>query len=358
MNIPLETRLKLELNRAANKTAVLEHSLEQLFWECTLRCNLNCQHCGSDCRSTAGIKDMPLQDFLKVLDSRPDNYNPDQTVVVTTGGEPLVRKDIVECGRQIRARGFRWGMVTNGMLLDRAMLINLLEAGLDSLAMSFDGFEEDHNWMRGSDLSYSRALNAIELLVQTKTLTWDLITCVNQRTFRYLPELRDFLISKGVKHWRIFTIVPMGRACDNKELLLSTDQFRELMQFIAQTRKEGKISLNFSCEGFLGMYEGQVRDSIYRCYAGVNVASVLNDGSISGCLSIRSNYHQGNIYKDNFWDVWENGFREYRDRKAMKRDACKECDAWRYCQGGGMHLRRDDGSMISCNYLKIKGIDI
>lgn len=354
MKLPLSTRLKLELNRATNKTAVLEHRLNQLFWECTLRCNLSCLHCGSDCRSTAGTEDMPLADFLKVLDARPNDVDPDQVVVVTTGGEPLVRKDIVECGRQIKARGYRWGMVTNGMLLNREMLIDLLDAGLDSLAMSFDGFEEDHNWMRGSNLSYGRALNAIDLLVKTETLTWDLITCVNQRTFRYLPELRDFLISKGVKRWRIFTIVPMGRACDNRELLLSDEQFRELMGFIVQTRQDGAINLNFSCEGFLGEWEGQVRDSIYNCYAGVNVASVLNDGSISGCLSIRSNYHQGNIYKDDFWQVWENGFHEFRDRKAMKRDACQECDAWRYCQGGGMHLRRDDGSMISCNYLKLK----
>jgi hypothetical protein len=38
----------------------------------------------------------------------------------------------------------------------------------------------------------------------------------------------------------------------------------------------------------------------------------------------------------------------------MKHGECATCDAWRYCKGGGMHLRNDDGGIISCNYLRIK----
>ncbi len=353
MKLPVIKRLKLELNRSVNRTAVLEHKLSQLFWECTLRCNLNCRHCGSDCRSTAGSLDMPFDDFLKVLESSPEHIDRGDIMVVTTGGEPLVRKGIADCGRRIRELGYRWGMVTNGMLLDRDMLERLTAAGLDSLAMSFDGFEQDHNWMRGSELSFDRALRALDLLLQTSNLTWDLITCVNSRNYESIPRLRDFLVSAGVKRWRIFTVVPMGRAKSDPELFLSDEQFRELMKFIVQTRQEGHIQLDYSCEGFLGEWEGEVRKSVYNCYAGVNVASVLADGSISGCLSIRSNYHQGNIYTDDFWQIWETGFGQYRNRKWMKCGTCAGCDAWRYCQGGPMHLRDNDGSMISCNYLKL-----
>lgn len=353
MKLPIRQRLALELNRSVNRTAVLEHKLSQLFWECTLRCNLNCRHCGSDCRATADSQDMPFEDFLRVLETSPDYIERGSVMVITTGGEPLVRKDIADCGQRIRKMGYRWGMVTNGMLLDGPMLDRLTSAGLDSLAMSFDGFEADHNWMRGSELSFDRALRALDLLLQTDNLAWDLITCVNRRNFDSISGLRDFLIAAGVKNWRIFTVVPMGRAKYDPELFLSDEQFRELMQFIAETRKDGRIRLDYSCEGFLGDWEGVARKAFYNCYAGVNVASVLADGSISGCLSIRSNYHQGNIYKDDFWQVWECGFQQYRNRHWMKCGACAECDAWRYCQGGPMHLRDNDGSMINCNYLKL-----
>lgn len=347
-------RLVLEAGRAANRTQVLEHKLTQLFWECTLRCNLSCRHCGSDCRKTAGMEDPPLSDLLGVLDNCPDGFDRGRCVIITTGGEPMVRKDIMQVGAEIKKRGFLWGMVSNGMLLTREAVSELVRTGLDTIGMSFDGFEEEHNWMRGSDLSFKRADAAIDWFNEHPELTWDIITCVNRRNFAYLDKFKEYLISRNVRQWRIFTIAPMGRAVSEPELMLSNEQYVQLMNYIAAVRREGRIRLNYSCEGFLGPYEGVARDHVFRCIAGVSVASIRYDGAISGCLSIRSNYDQGNIHTDNFWDLWENGFKPYRDRKWMKTDECADCKAWRYCQGGAMHLRGEGGRMLSCNFLKIK----
>ena len=46
--------------------------LQQVFWECTLRCNLNCRHCGSDCRKVDMPQDMPFADFAQVLNKLPE----------------------------------------------------------------------------------------------------------------------------------------------------------------------------------------------------------------------------------------------------------------------------------------------
>ena len=325
------------------------HILQQLFWECTLRCNLNCLHCGSDCRATSEQQDMPLEDFLVVLDDVRSTMNPQKILVVTAGGEPLVRKDICNCGSAIRERGFHWGMVSNGMLLDEKMCFRLMEAGLETIAISLDGFEDAHNWLRGNDNSFSRAERAIKILVN-KNITWDVITCVNQRNLEYLDSFKQYLIDIGVRDWRVFTIVPMGRAATNDELQLSKEQFRNLMNFIVKVRKEGRIRLSYGCEGFLGDYEWKVRDYPFFCQAGINVASVLADGSISGCLSIRSHYRQGNICKERFTDVWNRRFGLYRDREWMRTDQCVFCDMWNYCKGNGMHLRDDDGHIMLCHY--------
>lgn len=80
----------------------------------------------------------------------------------------------------------------------------------------------------------------------------------------------------------------------------------------------------------------------------MTVGSVLVDGSISSCASIRSNFHQGNIYKDDFMDVWEHRFIPYRNRDWMKRGECAACKYFRYCHGNGMHLRDDNGDLIAC----------
>jgi len=96
-----------------------------------------------------------------------------------------------------------------------------------------------------------------------------------------------------------------------------------------------------------------VRDHFYQCAAGVSVASVRVDGSISGCTSIRANFHQGNIYRDRFWEVWQSRFERFRDREWMRRGVCAGCAVFRFCRGGGMHLRDDDGELLCCHYNRL-----
>ena len=326
--------------------------LQQVFWECTLRCNLNCLHCGSDCRKDDMPKDMPFSDFAKVLDEIASEKDPSQIMIITTGGEPLVRKDIIECGKEITRKGFIWGMVSNGMLLDMEKLRQLIDAGMKTIAISLDGFEEDHNWMRGNSSSFRKAVRAIQALIQSP-VTWDVITCVNVRNISTLCQFKDFLVNMGVRHWRLFTVFPMGRAVNNTELKLSSEQFRSLMEFIKAEREKGDICVSYSCEGYLGKYEMEVRDYPFFCGAGINTASVRYDGAISGCLSIRSKFDQGNIYKDSFMDVWNNRFQQFRDREWMKRDECTTCKVWTACRGGAMHLRDETGMMRGCSFNKI-----
>lgn len=344
-----------EIHRLRWERLRLVHPLRQLFWECTLRCNMSCLHCGTDCKKEEQRPDMPLEDFLAVLDDLRTHLDPRRVLVNTVGGEPLARTDLARCGAEITRRGFQWGMVTNGYLLTSKKLAELQEAGLRTIAVSLDGLEEEHNWLRGHPLAFSHAVTAIRALAASSNLMWDVITCVNRRNIGQLPALKDFLTGLGVKRWRCCTIFPSGRAAHNPELQLTSAEFRQLMDFIVAVRAEGVIRLNYGCEGYLGEYEGRVRDYLYACQAGQSVASVLSDGSISGCLSIRSNYHQGNIYKDNFWEVWNRRFQVYRDAEWKRTGICRDCSLFADCQGNGMHLRSDDGSLALCHYRKLHG---
>ena len=82
---------------------------------------------------------MPFEDFIPVLDEVRLHQPHIKTMVFTVGGEPLVRKDIIECGRTITEKGFLWGMVSNGKLIDSYMMNELSDAGLRSLAVDVDG---------------------------------------------------------------------------------------------------------------------------------------------------------------------------------------------------------------------------
>lgn len=345
--------IKLEEGMKVNALRVKQHYLQQLFWECTLRCNLKCKHCGSDCMAEDTRGEMPLNDFLRVLDEIKDNMH-HPILVITTGGEPLLRKDIMVCGREINKRGFYWGMVTNGTYLTQNVLEELLDSGLNSISVSLDGLQDDHNWMRGSNNSFNDVINAIDVLAcNQRKLTWDVITCVNKRNIAHIEELKQLLIEHRVKRWKIFTVFPMGRAETNPDMDLNKEEFIMLMNFISKARKEAALKVSYGCESFLGPFEYEVRENQYFCAAGVNVASIRFDGSISGCLSIRSDYNEGNILKNSFFDTWNNGFQRYRSSQWKKTGVCESCEVWRWCQGNGMHLRDDKGNLKQCNYQKI-----
>jgi len=349
----------LELYQKLYQNCIKTHELSNLFWECTLRCNLSCRHCGSDCKTNVNQKDMPVTDFLSVIDNITPHVNPNKVLVIFTGGEALLRNDIEECGLELYRRGFPWGMVTNGMLLDRTRLDSLLASGLHTITVSLDGFENEHNWLRGDKTSFRKATDAIQMLSLENEILWDVVTCVTPKNYNTLSDFKIFLSSIGVREWRLFTVFPAGRGAVNKELQLSNEQFTGLMDFIKETRnsarsnKVGAIWASYGCEGFLGRYEAEVRDNFYGCSAGVSIASVLADGSISACPSIRANFNQGNIYRDSFIEVWENHFEKFRDKSWAKKGECINCKQFRYCLGGGMHLRDENENLLVCHYKRI-----
>lgn len=349
--ISFRRKIALELFRKYRSNAKAIHQLDYIFWECTLRCNLNCLHCGSDCRQEAKVKDMPAEDFIGAIDDITGIINPNKTMIVFTGGEPLLRKDLEVCGKQLYDRGFPWGIVSNGFHFTADRLQALLLAGLRAVTISLDGLEDSHNWLRGNPMSYNKALSAIRLLSGFPELRYDVVTCVNQKNFDELDDLKKLLLSLKLKEWRLFSIFPVGRARQHEELQLNSVQFRQMFDFISREREKGDIKVSYGCEGFLGDYEGRVRDHLFFCRAGISVASVLIDGSISACPNLRGNLVQGNIYTDSFKDAWENKYSEMRDRNWLRTGECTNCQYFKYCDGSGLHLRdeKNEGPLF-CHY--------
>ena len=250
--LSLKKTIALELWRRQQAIVREEHPLRKLFWECTLRCDLKCRHCGSDCKMQPERMDMPKEDFLRVLDGIAKKTDPHQVFVIISGGEPLMRRDIEACGRAIYEKGFPWGMVTNALHLTPQRWIGLQQAGIRSMAISLDGLEEEHNWMRGNDQSFKMVSRALDMLVAKGDFLFDVVTCVNRRNYQKLDEIKEFLIGKGVKRWRVFTVFPVGRAALDPDMRLTNEEFRGVFDYIRKTREEGRIRVDYGCEGFLG----------------------------------------------------------------------------------------------------------
>ena len=144
----LRKRIGLGLFADLYADKVRQHRLRTLFWECTLRCNLACRHCGSDCRVDPGVKDMPLEDFLRVLDEQvTPHVNPRSVLLIFSGGEVLVRPDLEVAGAiglsQMTALNIAliltavWWLVTTLPLLKSYRQLHYVEVEEHAVRQSF-----------------------------------------------------------------------------------------------------------------------------------------------------------------------------------------------------------------------------
>ena len=134
--LSLRKKIALKLFDTYRHNMAKEHKLTYLFWESTLRCTLNCLHCGSDCHQMSSVKDMPVEDFINAVKQIIPIVDPHKTMILLTGGEVLVRKDIEQAGIQLYNLGFPWGIVSNGFLLTKERLTSLLNAGMRACTIS------------------------------------------------------------------------------------------------------------------------------------------------------------------------------------------------------------------------------
>ena len=111
-------KIQSTAHRHYKKLEAKDHNLLYLFLEITRKCNLNCLHCGSDCVADFQSPELTTESWLKIIDYIADKYSEELTFVIT-GGEPLVHKDLLTITKHIQKHKRRWGMVSNGMLLNK-----------------------------------------------------------------------------------------------------------------------------------------------------------------------------------------------------------------------------------------------
>ena len=329
------------LNMLADYNAVLykEPQLRHLFLELTLRCNEHCFHCGSSCGDVFSAE-LSLEDYKRILREVKEDFDISKILLCITGGEPLLRKDFFEIMSYAKELGYRWGMTSNAILIDKDVAHKLAECGMRTISVSIDGLEETHDRLRGLKGAYRKAMTGIQNLIEENAFSAiQVTTVINHQNIDELDALFSIMDRIDIDSWRVIHLEPIGRALERPEMMLTKEDYIRLFDFIKDKRRQG-YPVEFGCSHYLGpVYEAEVRDWYWLCNAGVHTASIMSNGDIGACLDIerRPETIQGNIFEDRFSDVWKNRFQIFRQNLSFKNENCRLCKHEKFCRGDAKH---------------------
>lgn len=313
--------------------------LRNLFLELTLRCNENCVHCGSRCGEVKS-DELTLEQYKNFLDKVKVDFGTEGMMLCVTGGEPLLRRDFFEIMDYANRLGFHWGMTSNGTLIDDEVAEKLRKTGMRTISISIDGLEGTHDLFRRTPGGYKAAMRGLNALINNGGFKHvQVTTVVHRKNIGELKELYRVFEDMDIDSWRILNLEPIGRAQEFSELLLQKQDYIDMFHFIKEKRSQD-IPIQYGCTHYLGLdYEREVRDWYFLCNAGIYTAGIMANGDIGACLDIerRPELIYGNILKDDFTKVWQQGFGAYRRNLYEDNEGCKNCKEREFCGGGAFH---------------------
>lgn len=333
------------------------HNLSLLAINLTRRCNLACAHCYQD----AGILNRGDNDELGIGEVKAlldDIAQLEQgTMVVLTGGEPLLRKDIEIFIEHGAALGLPMVIGTNGMLLTENRIASLKNAGLLGLGISLDSLDADcHDRFRGYSGAWAKTLAGIERC-RTHGMDFQLHFTVTSHNKHELPSMIEFAQSCGARALNVFFMICVGRAQSCMDI--DAEDYESILQDLVHAQPDypglilrprcapqyKRIAHQMNPQAAVNSISGREADG---CIAGIHYARVNYNGGVTACPYIEQEV--GNIRQTAFSDLWENAGDFILLRNSRPGGKCSSCEYRMLCGGcrarplanGGQLMDADD----------------
>ncbi|MBN2197069.1 MAG: radical SAM protein [Polyangiaceae bacterium] len=315
-------------------------------WELTLKCDLNCRHCGSKA-GRARDDELTLPEARKLARELAELKCKFLTL---SGGEPLLRKDWALIAETLVDGGVTTGMISNGRHWTDDIARTFRAIGLESVAFSVDGFQEAHEYQRRVKGQWQQVLNTIDNAVGHGIKT-SVVTTVNNRNLHELEDLRELLAAHGVLRWQVQFATATGNMADNKGLVMDPKEILYAVPVIARMCRDDKRPKVYPGHdvGYYGEYEESLRDPKAAipfwtgCSAGCSVIGIESNGNIKGCLSLPSamngvdKFVEGNVRRNTLREIWfrEGAFAYNRNFTIDQLGGfCRTCEYNDICRGG------------------------
>jgi len=308
-------------------------------WLATNRCNFSCPYCET---SSGKAKDEELtrQEVEALID---DLGAMGVRRLFISGGEPLVRDDIVPVMEYANRRGLCLGIATNGWRVAE------FEKSFQKLKFflfftSLDGVPDYHDEIRGQENSFDRALHGFDLFSRMGVPVRILNTVIHPGNISQLERMVPYVKNSGVTSWRLSPVSSAGRASGKPGYVLSGEQLRYVAGFVEKQRHDVPVEFGHA-HMYLGNFAGHSGGKPFFCGAGLTRCTIMQDGEVVGCHQIfDEKFSEGNIRTKPFSRIWKNGFTRFR-RKTFPA-ACSGCAHFEACRGGCWAEMEKNGSCM------------
>ncbi|MEA2054506.1 MAG: radical SAM protein [Candidatus Thermoplasmatota archaeon] len=324
----------------------------QIVWDVTYACNLKCKHC----YATAGKTwkdELSTEEAKRAIDIF-DRAG--VTIIAFSGGEPLVRPDILELTKYAADKGIYVAIATNGTLITKEKAREMNEAGVQFVQISLDGASaETHDKFRGIQGAFDKTVDGVKNSVE-KGFFVEISTTATKYNYKEIPDIIRLSEELGANWFMAFNFIPTGRGKDIVKVDLTPDEREEMLKMlwnelkarkninvlstapqfarVALQQEEGEDEKVVPTHFYNPKLAGQLVDLaefIGGCGAGRFYMAMHANGDLQPCVFFPLKL--GNIREDDFEELWIHNkvLQDLRDKDLLK--GCDTCDYRYYCGG-------------------------
>jgi len=304
-----------------------------ISWNTTKRCNLSCVHCyresGMDVDTSAELTTAEGKKLIGEISKAGFR------LLILSGGEPLLRKDIIELVAAAREAQIMPAMGTNGTLLTREIAGELSKAGLKGVAISVDSLDRNyHDKFRGQPGAFDKAQEGIENALAAG-LRVQINMTVTEKNHEEFDNMVYYYEKKGVHAIHPFFLVPTGRALTMEEDSLREAAYFSMIKRVLKLQSATSLELKPTCAPqFMPMAKemGLPQRFTRGCLAGTAYCCILPEGQVNICPYLP--VEAGNVRNQAFDEIWESSpvFLKLRDINNYE-GACGSCEYANICGG-------------------------
>jgi radical SAM protein with 4Fe4S-binding SPASM domain len=250
-------------------------------WNLTKRCNLRCPHCYMEAGKAAG-DELSTDECLSVL---AEMRALGTEMVILTGGEPLLRRDIYDIASAAAASGMWVVMGTNGVLVTEAVAARMIDCGVRGVAISIDSIDAArHDGFRGGRGAFAASVRALEAC-RARGLEVLVQTTVMEENFDEVPALLDLAHGLGAWSFNLYFLVKTGRGETMHEL--SPERTEKMLgQLVGLQERYRPMLVRSKCAPHfkrIAYEQGEAGLESGGCMAGTEYCRITPEGDVTPC---------------------------------------------------------------------------